>query len=368
VNCGRISFFWRPFFVVGLPFCASKNHSLTDGRPSTLAEFIDVPDSAREPKPLFPDLPGFALVREVREWVSTNPTYMWRGHTHTMPGKTEPVEFVGMFEMPRGVEAPCPCCTPNHTKFRFGVVGWFPETGFIRLMGTHCFRRLNPEGFELAVRRLEERQGRASTIAFLLANLHKKGDAKRAAWLALPLAEHLDDLQYQLGERVRQMLGIDLWQAVRDGGQLKLAAGTGRSAVNTNYATVSGYRLVDPARKKLTPRLEAALKAFDAIPHFDIPTANDAERSNAARLFGKGLNLLREALEDIDELRRFVSVQSTATIRNWSLQDNAPAQIYMRREGQSVFIGETEDQAREIRLKPVVDAPIPSLPVIVTTS
>jgi hypothetical protein len=293
---------------------------------------------------------------------------MWRGHTHTMPGKTEPVEFVGMFEMPPGVEAPCPCCTPNHTKFRLGVVGWFPATGFIRLMGTHCFKRLNPEGYKLAVRRLEERQGRASTVAYLLANLYKKADAKQSAWLALPFAEHLDDLQDQLGERVRQKLGIDLWQAVRDGGQLKLAAGTGRSAVNTNYATVSGYRLVDPARKKLAPSLRTAIKAFDSIPHFDIPSASDAERSAAARLFSKGLNLLREVLEDIDDLRRFVSVQSTATIRNWSLQDNAPARIYMRREGQSIFIGEAEDQAREIRLKPVVDAAIPSLPVIITTS
>jgi hypothetical protein len=333
-----------------------------------LAEFVDVPDSAREPKPLFPDLPGFALVREVREWILKNPTYLWRGHTHTMPGKTEPVEFVGMFEMLPGALAPCPCCTPHYTKFRFGVVGWFPETGFIRLMGTHCFRRLNPEGYKLAERRLEERQGRASTVAYLVANLHKKAEAKQTAWLAMPFAEHLDTLQDLLGERIRQKLGIDLWQAVRDGGQLKLAVGTGRSAVNANYATVSGYRLVDPARKKLAPSLRTAIKAFDAIPHFDIPSASDAERAAAAKLFGKGLSLLREVLGDIDDLRRFVSVLSTATIRNWSLQENAPARIYIRREGLKILIGETAEQAREIRLKPVIDAPIPSPPDIVTTS
>jgi hypothetical protein len=45
------------------------------------------------------------LVREVREWVLKNQTFDWRGHTHTEPAKTEPVEFVGMFEMPLGVEA-----------------------------------------------------------------------------------------------------------------------------------------------------------------------------------------------------------------------------------------------------------------------
>ena len=135
------------------------------------------------------------------------------------------------------------------------------ETQCIRLMGRYCFRRLNPEGYELAFRRFEERQGRASTIAYLTANLHKKADAKRSAELALGLAEHLDDLQDQLGERVRQKLGIDLWQAVRDGGQLKLVTETARGAFNTTYATVSGYRLIDPARKKLAPALRTAIKS-----------------------------------------------------------------------------------------------------------
>jgi hypothetical protein len=333
-----------------------------------LPEFVEIPESAQEPKPLFPDLPGFPLVREVREWVSKNPTYKWRGHTHTMPNKTDLVEFVGMFEMPMGTEAPCPCCTPNHTKFRLGVIGWFPETQLVRLMGRYCFRRLNPEGYELAVRRLEERQGRASTIAYLTANLHKKADAKRSAELVLGLADHLDDLQDQLGERVRQKLGIDLWQAVRDGGQLKLVTETARGAFNTTYATVSGYRLIDPARKKLAPALRTAIKVLDSIPYFDITSSSDAERAKAARLFGKGLGLLREAFEDIDELRRFVSLQATATIRNWSLQENAPARIYIRREGQSIFIGRAADEAREIRLKPIIDAPVPSLPTIAMTS
>ena len=149
-------------------------------------------------------------------------------------------------------------------------------------------------------------------------------DKDRSAKLALGLAEHLDDLRDQLGERVRQKLGIDLWQAVRDGGQLKLVTETARGTFNTTYATVSGYRLIDPSRKKLAPTLRTAIKALDSIPYFDIASASDAERAKAARLFGKGLDLLREAFEDIEELRRFVSLQTTATIRNWSLQENAP--------------------------------------------
>jgi hypothetical protein len=332
-----------------------------------LSEFVEIPASAREPKPLFAELPEFQLVREVRDWVLNNPPYLWRGHTHTTPSKTEPVEFVGAFEMPQGIETPCPCCTPNHTKFRLGIIGWFPDTKFVRLMGRHCFKRLNPEGYRLAVERLQERQGTASTIAYLTANLHKKTQAKKAAESAIDIAQHLDDLQYQLGERVRLKLGIDLWQAVRDGGQLKLVTETARGAFNTHYATVSGYRLVDPARKQLVPSINTAISALDAIPYFDIASGSDADRAKAARFFGKGLGLLREVFADMDDLKQFVSVPTTATIRNWSAQETAPAKIYMRREGLSIFIGDSKEGAQEIKLKPILDLPLPSLPDIAVT-
>ena len=56
----------------------------------------------------------------------------------------------------------------------------------------------------------------------------------------LSILPNLDELQLQLGERVRQKLGIDLWQAVRDGGQLKLVTETARGTFNTTYGTVAG--------------------------------------------------------------------------------------------------------------------------------
>lgn len=183
----------------------------------------------------------------------------------------------------------------------------------------------------------------------------------------MALAQHLDDLQEQLGEKVRNVLGVDLWQAVRDGGQLKLETETQQGAFNTVYATVSGYRLIDPARKKLVPALHAAIKAFDAIGYFDVKVATDAERTNAARLFSRGLGIIRETFEDIMEFRQFLSVQTIATIRNWAQQENAPARLYIRREGLSILVGRSVEKAREIRLKPVVDVPVPLLPSITTT-
>jgi hypothetical protein len=334
-----------------------------------LPEFVEVPDAARDPKPLFPQLPDFSIVREVREWLAQgNPTYTWRGHTHTKPDKDEPVEFIGLFSMPKRIEAPCPCCTPNHTKFGKGVVGWFPQSNCIRLMGEHCFKRLNPEGYAQAYDRMEQRQGRRSTISYLVANLHKKEMAREAVLAVMPLAEHLDELQDILGGRVRQKLGIDLWQCLREGGNLKISVESRQGAFSSTYANVAGYRLVDPARKKLVPTLRTIDRTFGAIGYTgDIASWSDTERKTASRLFSRGLTLAREILYDLGDLRRFVSIQSTATIRNWSQQQTAAASIYIRREGLALLIGKSESDARKIVLRDCIDMPISALPDLDTT-
>lgn len=335
-----------------------------------MAEYVEIPDAAREPKPLFPELPDFAVVREVREWVANgNATYDWRGHTHTAPANDEPVDFIGFFELPKGAEAPCPCCTPNHTKFGKGVVGWFPNTHCIRLMGEHCFKRLNPSGYQDAKDRLEQRQGRRSTINYLTANLHKKAEFIDALERVQPLAEHLDELQMIMGERLRKLTGVDLWQAVREGGNLKVVVETERGSFNSNYATVAGYRLVDPARKPLALAIVRALRFFRAIDlHANIADATDAERAAAARNFGKGIPLARDLMFDLADLRKFVSIETTATIRNWSQQPNAAAQIYIRRKDRIVEVGKRETDAKLIQLRDVIDSSIPILPSIVITA
>jgi hypothetical protein len=319
---------------------------------------------------MFPELPSFALVREVQQWVGDgNASYNWRGHTHTTPDIDDPVEFIGLFTLPKGVEAPCPCCTPNHTKFGKGVVGWFEKSHCIRLMGEHCFKRLNPEGYERARQRMEERQGRRATIAYLTANLHKKDDARRAIEAAMPLAEHLDDLQMILGERLRIKFGIDLWQHLRDGGNLKVVTETAQGAFNTSYAFVTGYRLIDPARNKLVPTLQTAIRTFEKIgTPASIISGSDREREAASRLFGRGLRLARDMFFDLADLREFVSIASTATIRNWSKQRGAAASIYMRRaDDLNLLIGKTEETAGRIALRPAIGMIIPSLPEISLT-
>jgi hypothetical protein len=186
----------------------------------------------------------------------------------------------------------------------------------------------------------------------------------------MPLAEHLDDLQMILGERLRVKVGIDLWQHLRDGGNLKVMTETRQGGFNTSYAFVTGYRLVDPARKKLVPTLQTAIRTFEKIGQpASIISGSDREREAASRLFGHGLRLARDMFYELADLRELVSMSSTATIRNWSLQPGAAASIYMRRtDDLNLLIGKTEETAARIVLRPAIGMVIPSLPEISLTT
>jgi len=323
-----------------------------------------IPPAALLAKPFFQDLPAWRIVEEVRAWVRDgNPTFTWYGHSHTMPRQGEPVDYIGDFKLPKGSEAPCPCCTPETPKFNLGLVAWFPESKLVRLMGRHCFRRLNPKGHETAYRNLRDRQKGRATLDYLLNNLPKRSQAQAAIERALPIAQHLDDLQDILGYKLRAVLRINLWQVLRDG--LKVATGIANKEFLTDYANVEGLRLIDPARKKIRASLETAARG---LADLDIPTdlslASEAERSVLARKYGRALSIARDAFSEIEQCKLFLSVQNTATIRAWGALPEATVRLYIRRKGRSLMIGETEEEARNIALDAAIDSPMPQLPEI----
>ncbi|MBP1299964.1 hypothetical protein [Bradyrhizobium elkanii] len=328
---------------------------------------IDIPDEAFLAKPLFSDFPGADIVTEVREWVKGNPPWAWRGHTHAEPTVDEAFEirYVADFQLPKGTESPCPCCTPRHPKFGIGFIAWFPRSACIRLMGRDCFRTLNPEGHDFAVRELDERQRREATIAYLTQNIEKRHAAIAALEQSLPLARQVDSLQEQLGESLRPAIGIDLWQQLRDGGQLKVVEETARGPIFVPYATVEGYALIDPSRKRTEPSVNTAIRHLKNIDlASDVADASDTEREAAAKAFQRGMVVGREVLDVIADCRRFVSVLSFATLRNWGNQDNAPARLYARRDGHELYIGRSEDSVRRITLDACIDLSVPVLPQI----
>jgi hypothetical protein len=296
-----------------------------------------------------------------------SPPWAWRGHTHQKPDPDEAqaIRYVADFQLPKGIESPCPCCTPRHPKFGTGFIAWFPKTASIRLMGRDCFRTLNPEGHDFAVQEFDERTRREALIAYLTANLDKRFAAIDALERAVPMAQQIDELQDVLGERLRRNIGVDLWQHVRDGGQLRLIEQTPRGDIFVQYSSVEGYSLVDPTRKRIEPSLRTAIGHLQGI---DLPAGiadtNDTQRELAAKAFQRGITTGRDAIAAIAECRRFVSVLSFASLRVGGEQPNAPARLYARRDGLELFIGKTEDSVRRVTLDGCIDLPVPVLPEI----
>ena len=332
-----------------------------------MPEPIDIPPEAFAAKPVFADFPGPDLVAEVREWVKHSPPWAWRGHTHAAPDADEAqaIRYVADFRLPKGVESPCPCCWPRHPKFGTGFIAWFPNSRCIRLMGRDCFRSLNPEGHDSAIQELDQRTRRAATISYLTANLDKRFEAIRALERAIPMAEQIDVLQDVLGQRLRRDIGVDLWQLLRDGGQLKVLEDTPRGPVFVPHASIEGYLLVDPARKQVLPRLRTALRHLESI---DLPlgiiNTNDSQRDVAAKAFSRGMTVGKDVVATILDCRKFVSIVSLATIRAWAERPNSSANIYVRRDGLELYIGKTQSSVRRITLDGCIDLPVPTLPDI----
>lgn len=329
-----------------------------------LREPVEIPPEAETPKPLFTTLPGAEVVTEIREWIKGgNPVFMWRGHTHNKPNKGEPVEYLNDFAPLKGKPAPCPICSHSHTKFqRIGIIAWFPESGLIRLIGPDCFRSFNPEGHDRAWEALQRRKEDERYRGYLLKSITGVSPKARDAIVhAMPLAEHLDNLAEILGKRLANLEGIYLWDLTREG--LKRIQETTEGPVSTTYANVAGSRLVDPNRKQFTSRLRQAIQVFDRLRGFSIELSTHEERTAVARAFSRSLRIANECWAEMQECRRFLSLEATATMRNWGALPDSEERLYVRRTDDLILlIGRTEHEAKRIKLLPCINQVLKELP------
>jgi hypothetical protein len=330
-----------------------------------MVERIEIPANCFEPKPVFEKAPGRDVVEEIRAWVKQHPVYMWHGHTHSKPDVEEAgqIRYVNDFVLPKGVESPCPCCTPHHAKFGKGYIAWFPLTRNVRLMGQDCFRTLNPEGHDFAVSELDARIKREAEQDFLLANIHKIPDMLAIVRAAKPIASYLDDLREILGPKLLRMMEINLWNLVRSG-SLNVIVETADGAVPTHYAPVSGTGLLNPNRRLFRLALDGsdALITGNIDLPFDPVKASDVDRQRAAKVLARAERDIKSTLSAMANARLFVSMTNTATMRRWASQENAPAQFYIRREGRLLHIGKSEKEAQTIQLNPIIDRSVPRVP------
>jgi hypothetical protein len=347
---------------------------------------IDIPPEAFAPKPWWPERPSTdevrRLVQEIKEFVKeTGTPYLWRGHTHTSPPIGATVEYWGEFDVPRRfvLEAPCPCCTPFHPKFRHnGKIGYFPDEGVVRLLGPDCFATLNAEGHREAVEALRERERRERASQYLLNNLPVVPETIRVVSAATPVARAIDLFHSALLLRLTKTLKINLWQLVREG-ELFLEIvrrdiyvtrdGQERSRLihdHQVYAALQGHRMLDPRLRKFEPCLDKVLDDLRSI-HFEdheaaIAEMDNAERTEVARKLGRSIDKARRAFEEMEDVRSLVGPIATPTLREWAKQEGCPVRIFFNRSEDSFYVGTTELEKTRIPIAEELEARLGNLP------
>lgn len=357
----------------------------------TVLDPVDLPERALELKPWFPKRPGPDIVREIKEFVAQiGKPYLWRGHTHTKPPDAAPIVYLGEFDLPKRCKlpfywSPCPCCSPVYPKYRDnGKIAWFPEEKVIRLIGPDCFKKLNPEGHDAALAVLRAEQQRERDIRYLLSNLPVVPQAVRAVETAMPMAEAVDDLRATLRNRLEVVLKMNLWPVLRDGVLTRRVRrtvpyrnrdgteGTRTEELDEVYARIEGHRLLDPRLQRFAPRVTTIVERLRAITfeahEVAIEGMDDDERSKVARTLGSNIERARRTFAELEDVRRFVSTVTVATLRNWSQQDGSALTLFIERIGHDLYVGKRRDERLRIELNPAIDAALPALPEIGATS
>jgi len=347
---------------------------------------IDIPPEARKPKPWWSRPLSDEEIRQVVQDVKAHVTatglpHTWRGHTHTKPTAGVTPVYLGEFDIPEVfvVEGPCPCCSPDHPKYRWGgKIAHFVEEGVIRLIGPDCYASLNREGHEEAEHAFRERQRRERDIRYLLGNLPIVPEAVRVVTAALPVALAVDHFRHALQARLR-LLKTDLWQQVRDDGQLLLniertQISTGRdgqqrtTTINDTrvYARLEGYRMLDPTLKAFEPRLSRILNNLESINYADpqatLGKMTDAERNDVANKLGRSMRGAQRGLDELADVRRFIGPVAEPTLRRWAEQDGCPVHLHFKRDGSSFYVGSRLGENLRVPIQPEIEETLNSLP------
>jgi len=348
-----------------------------------MTDEIDIPASALEPKPWFPERPGDEIRLEILQFIRDGgQTFMWRGHTHTRPPPDAFPVYLGEFDIPGAkdrsdLRSPCPCCSPRHAKyFRAGKIAWFPDEQMIRLLGPDCFSALNPEGHDVAVEAMRSETRRRLDTAFLEANAHHVSRAATACAAALPLAQAMDGF----GKRLRAHAVIRRLASQTRNGMLQITVTAPETTVGADgqtrtrdvdrlqdYATVDGRRLIDAGEPTLAPRLEEAEGRLRSVAgRGDFKALADDVRKKAVRELTTGMTGAQKVLDELADARRFLRLENLATIRTWGQNPTGLFRIFLRRDGPWLLIGANTDNAEvlEIPVK-AFDDPLPVLPRIV---
>ncbi len=349
-----------------------------------IGDKVQISAQAMAVKAIFPERPGDEVVEEIREFVKAgNDPHNWRGHTHTKPPVGARITYIGDLDLDPNRASPCPCCSPGRAKFYHrGMIAYFPDEHVIRIIGPDCFKTLNPEGHEAAMKHYEIEQKRRKEVEYLLNNLPAAGQLEQALEKAIEVADAIDTVRNRISDgSLEDVLGVDL-PALIGSGTLRVTTefeetyvdssgktNTRKGYQDEKFGQIAGTVMVKKNTSRFVNKLKAVLDAVRQLPKpsaaklkEEIEKLDDVTRVHTARLLGNSLNTSESLWEAMDDARSFLSPNNLATINGWGRHPGSPAQIEVRREGADIVMARRGYQGRRIRLPQAFDKVLERLP------
>ncbi len=355
---------------------------------------IDIPKSAFEIKANWQKEPDRQTVQEILQWIRDgNPSYLWRGHTHTKPQANSTIVFIGEFCMPESLAEdqnnwyPCPCCNWDKPQFkgkedRPGMIAWFPEEHVIRLIGHDCFTKLNPEGYKIAKENWKKQKELRGNIYYISQNFHLIPRFEAAIQKNLAIAKALDHFyrlfhlkikSLNLHAAIKEISSGNLMLNVENVTLVKQADGSEtfhNFLTRERYSSFDGKEMLEKDRKPIEPKLLEALSLLEsAKTHLealngDTNIENYSEVKKIVSAFTKAVRTSEEAMKDLQALKKFLGPITLNTIYAWGAHKQVPVNLYLSRENNKFFIGTEKSKSVSIKISPKLEEPIIRLPQI----
>lgn len=330
---------------------------------------LDVPTSAFEVKADYRERPPRALVSVIKQFIEqTGAPHLWPGHTHTKPPKGSRVTFLTKYSLPathrrRERWAPCPCCSPWHPKyFRQGLIAWFPEEGVIRCVGDKCYKSMDPEGYALAMEKLNAEIEAERTTDFLLTRLPKVPEYLHVLQFGMPALKAIDDMLNRLRALLDKTFAIDLWPHVSTGllrytvtRKELIQSRDGKEEERTfadfqDYGTINGYTAVAPGVSKFASRLGGRMHNLGVLDFGSelearVLTMTETEMDRASKILSHCHKDCVHLCEQAEEARRFFAPVNVSTINGWSRQEGAALRIHLKLSEEGLYVARDAEQS-----------------------
>lgn len=326
-----------------------------------MAEELEIPESAFEIKANYFERPDPELVKFIRKFIGQFGTpHLWWGHTHTKPQPGSRVTFLAKYTLPethrrRAKWAPCPCCSLRYPKyFRQGLIAWFPTEGVIRCVGDKCYKKMDPEGYALAMKQLNDEIASDRRSSFLLSRVPQIPACVRLIERSLPTVAAIDALCRDVRYTLLQRLNLDVWHQVRDGflrvpttrpeSMRSLDGDLVHMLSYADYARIDGGLALKPSDARLAAELELRMRNLKDLAEGMKPveTMTEKEKSKAAEIISWAHAGAKKRLADAIEMRRFFSKATIATMNSWAKHENAPYRMHFKMDDENFYIGRDE--------------------------